>query len=412
MSEIDVKSLADGINGKLDTHEANMKSLSDKIEAVEKYAGSTDEIKKELNAINEEHKKSSSELMDLVKKAQAHADELDVQLKKKGSNKVVSRKGLILEAANEKAAELKQLSVDGQGKVSLSVKAGDMTQANTYTNDVAATQLLNGTYFNPDRAVNIRNFMNVIPTTAGSIRYIQETAFDDGTAAKTEGSAAGQSDFDLTEQTANVKSIATYMTMSKEMLEDTPFLAGYINARLFSKLLKEEDDQILHGTGAGANISGLSVNASAYSDLLADSKVNRFDVLFNALTNAYNNEYVPNAIFVNPTDYMLLATEKDDNGMPIYPAQILSGGMLTVNGVPVIKSTAVTSDEFFVGDFRLGSTLAVRQDVNVSFSSEHSTNFIDGNVTVMAEERVALPIHNTQAFVYGDFSNALALGSN
>lgn len=408
---MDVKQLAEGINVKLDAYEAKMKAVANKVEAVEKYAGSTDELKKELTAINDEHKKGSTELMELVKKQQEHLDELDVKLKKRGSNQIISRKGLIIESLTEKEADLLQLSKDGQGKVSLSVKAGAMTQANTYTNDVADHQTLAGTYYNPDRSIHIRDFMTVIPTTAGSIRYMQETAFDDGTAAKAEGSAAGQSDFDITEQTANVKSIATYMTLSKEMLEDTTFLGGYINARLFGKLMKAEDEQILHGSGSGANISGLSVNASAYSDLLADSKVNRFDVLLNALTNAYNNEYMPNAIFLHPTDWLKLVTEKDDNGMPIYPAQILSGGMVTINGVPVIASTAVTSDEFFVGDFRNGATLAVRQDVNVSFSSEHSTNFIDGNVTVMAEERIALPIHNTSAFVYGDMSNALALGS-
>ena len=408
---MDVKQLADGINVKLDAHEAKMKAVSEKLEAVEKYAGSTDELKKELNTINEEHKKGSTELMDLVKKQQTQLDELDVKLKKKGSNQIISRKGLIIESLTAKEADLLQLSKDGQGKVSLSVKAGDMTSANTYANDVGNIQTLAGAFYNPDRTVHIRDFMTVIPTTAGSIRYMQETAFDDGTAAKTEGSAAAQSDFDITEQSANVKSIATYMTLSKEMLEDTAFLGGYINARLFGKLMKAEDEQILHGSGSGANISGLSVNASAYSDLLADSKVNRFDVLLNALTNAYNNEYMPNAIFVSPTDWLKLVTSKDDNGLPIYPAQILSGGMVTVNGVPVIASTAVTSDEFFCGDFRGGATLAVRQDVNVSFSSEHSTNFIDGNVTVMCEERIALPIHNTSAFVYGDFSNALALGS-
>lgn len=408
--DLDVKGLADNINGKLDATEAKMKGLEGKIEAIEKLGGSTDEVLKELKAVNEEHKKGSTELMDLVKKQQGQLDELDVKLKKAKSNQVVSRKGLILDAVNEKAADLLNLSRDGQGKVSLSVKAGDMTSSNTYTNDVVNTQNI-GVYYNPDRSVHIRDFMTVIPTTAGSIRYMQETAFDDGTAAKTEGSAAAQSDFDITEQSANVKSIATYMTMSKEMLEDTTFLSGYINARLFSKLMKAEDEQILHGSGSGANISGLSVNASAYSDLLADGKINRFDVLLNALTNAYNNEYTPNAIFLNPTDWLLLVTEKDDNGMYVYPQQVLSGGMVTVNGVPVIASTAVTSDEFFVGDFRNGATLAVRQDVNVSFSSEHSTNFIDGNVTVMAEERLALPIHNTSAFVYGDMSNALALGS-
>lgn len=408
---MEVKELAEKINSKLDKNEATMKSLTDKLEVMEKEGTDNEVVLKELKEVNEEHKKSSTELMDLVKKQQKHMDELDVKLKKKGSNEVVSRKGLILEAANEKAEELKQLSLDGQGKVTLSVKAGDMTQANSYTNDVAGIQLLNGTYYNPDRSVHIRDFMNVIPTTAASIRYIQETAYDDGVAAKVEGSAAAQSDFDLTEQAANVKSIATFMTMSKEMLEDTPFLAGYINARLFGKLMKAEDEQILHGTGSGANISGLSVNASAYSDLLADSKVNRFDVLLNALTNAYISEYTPNAIFVHPADWLKLVTSKDDNGMPIYPAQIIAGGVVTVNGVPVISNTAVTSDEFFVGDFRMGATLAVRQDVNVSFSNEHSTNFIDGNVTVLAEERVALPIHNTSAFVYGDFSNALALGS-
>ena len=408
--DLDVKGLADNINSKLDANEAKMKALNEKVEAIEKLGGSTDEVIKELKAVNDEHKKGSTELMDLVKKQQGQLDELDVKLKKAKSSQIVSRKGLILEALEGKSSELLSLSKDGQGKVSLSVKAGDMTTGNTYTNDVINTQNI-GVFYNPDRAVHVRDFMTVIPTTAGSIRYMQETAYSDAAAAKTEGSAAAQSDFDITEQSANVKSIATYMTLSKEMLEDTAFLAGYINARLFSKLMKAEDEQILHGSGSGANISGLSVNASAYSDLLADAKVNRFDVLLNALTNAYNNEYMPNAIMINPTDWLKLVTSKDAQGMPIYPAQILSGGMVTVNGVPVIASTAVTSDEFFCGDFRGGATLAVRQDVNVSFSSEHSTNFIDGNVTVMAEERIALPIHNTSAFVYGDFSNALALGS-
>jgi len=410
--EKEIKELSEAINVKLDGNEATIKAQGEKIEALEKSGVSIEDTKKELLAANAELTKNATELMDLVKKQGEATDAMEIKLKKGVSGQPQSMRVKTMEMLEAKAEDIANVASTGKGAVNMSVKAGDMTIANTYTNDVAALQTLPGVYFNPDRSVHIRDFMNVLPTGAvNSIRYMQETAFDDGVAAKVEGSAAGQSDFDLTEQSAVVKNIATYVTVSKEMLEDTPFLNGYINTRLFSKLLKEEDDQILHGTGSGANISGISVNASAYIDLLADSKVNRFDVLLNALTNAYNAEYTPNVIFIHPTDWLQLVTSKDDNGMPIYPQQVLAGGMVTVNGVPVVPSTAVTSDEFFVGDFRGGATLGMREDVNISISDQHSTNFIDGNVTVMAEERIALPIHNASAFIYGDFSNALALGS-
>lgn len=409
---MEIKELTEKFNGKLDKNEASIKSLGEQIESLKNDKTDIADVKKSLETVNKEMTDNAKELISLVEKQQEQTDALEVKLKKSGSAEALTMRSKTMSMLEEKAEEIKSVAATGKGAVNMSVKAGNMTIANTYTNDVAALQTLPGVYFNPDRSVHVRDFMNVLPTGAvNSIRYMQETAFDDGTAAKVEGSAAAQSDFDLEEKSAVVKNLATYITVSKEMLEDTPFLNGYINTRLFSKLLKAEDDQILHGTGSGANISGISVNASAYSDLLADSKVNMFDVLLNALTNAYNNEYTPNVILVNPTDWLTLVTSKDDNGMPIYPAQIVAGGMVTVNGVPVIKSTAVTSDEFFVGDFRNGATLGMREDVNISISDQHATNFIDGNVTVMCEERIALPIHNQSAFVYGDFSNALALGS-
>ena len=82
--------------------------------------------------------------------------------------------------------------------------------------------------------------------------------------------------------------------------------------------------------------------------------------------------------------------------------------MLTILGTPIFPSTAVTAGKFIIGDFGHGATLAIREDMEVSFSESHSDNFVKDLITVKATERIALPIHNPNAFVWGTFADAIA----
>ena len=313
-----------------------------------------------------------------------------------------------LNQANDQLIALK----DGRQKeVRLQLKAGDMTTGNTYTGEVIAADHMAGVHFDPDRPQHMRQFIPQANTDSDIIRHVEETAYNDNTGGQTEGEQKNQSDFDLEAITTEVKTRATFMRVSRQMLDDTPFLVQYLNQRMPKKLFIDEDNQILYGDGTGNNVQGISGVAQNYSNVLEAGKIaNRFDALINAVAQCRteNGEYVADRIFVNPIDYWNQALEKGDDGHYIHGSEIRSGNApLRIAGVQVVPNTAVNLDEFFVGDFSMGATMAMREGINLRFFEQDANNVTENKVTVRIEERYALPIHNPNAFIFGDFTTAL-----
>lgn len=295
-------------------------------------------------------------------------------------------------------------------RLSLDVKASDMTTTNTYTGEVIPADRLSGVHFDPDRSTHIRQFLPQAPTTSDTVRYVQETAYDDGVEGQAEGTAKGQSDFDVEAKDAPVKTRATFLRVSRQMLDDTSWLTSYINQRTPKKLFLDEDNQILYGDGTGENIEGIAEVAQSYSEILTSGNIsNRFDVLTNAVAQAgtQNGEYQANRILINPIDYWSEALAKGDDDHYIHSASVREGNApLRVAGVVVSPNTAVQSDEFFVGDFNMGATLAMRQGITIGFFEQDADNVTTNKVTVRVEERYALPIHNPNAFIHDRFGSA------
>lgn len=319
-------------------------------------------------------------------------------------------KSAMFKAFREGNAKSFEAKFDNAG---LFLKAGDMVSGNTYTGEVTPPQRVPGIIFDPDRPVHVRDFIAQASTTADRIYYIRESAYDDGTNTRGEGSTKPQSDFDLTQEEAPVRKIASYIRLSKEMLDDTPGLVGYINARMPKKVRLKEDQQILYGNGTAPNLEGITVAAAAYTDAgLADANVNRYDVLVNAIKQVRREEYMANAIMLHPDDWYNMLLTKDAEGAYVFPESARFGGVPPlVAGVPLIANTAVTAGDFLVGDFALGVQLFDRMQSTVRFYEQDQDNAIKNLVTVVAEERLALPIYRPTAFIYGNFASALAQGS-
>jgi len=288
-------------------------------------------------------------------------------------------------------------------------KADDMTGSNTFTNNVPGYEHLPEIHFDPDRRNRIRDLILQGTTSMTAIEYIRETAFDDQTDVTAEGAEFNQSDFDLTAYTANVRKITTYIMLSEEMMDDVEGMTSYILARLPGKINKDEDTQILKGSGTGNNLSGLTTNATAYSDNLADTKVQRIDVLVDAVRQVVDDEYTPSAILLNPADFYLIALTKDSNGQYILP-WFLGVTQPQLAGVPVVMSTAQTSGVFDIIT-REAAQVFFRKELTVEFSNQSEDNFIKGMVTVRAQKRLALAIYRPTALLTGTFSVALAQGT-
>jgi HK97 family phage major capsid protein len=312
-------------------------------------------------------------------------------------------------AYRSRSAKSAQIDFNG---VSMFSKAGDMNTGNSLTGDVIAPDRIPGIIFDPDRAQHVRDFIPTASTSSNVVYYVRESAFEDNTATVGESSTKPQSDFDLTQEEAPVRKIATYVRMSEEMLNDVAGMTGYLTARLPKKLRLIEDNQILYGNGLGQNLEGITEVASAYVDSLADANVNRFDVLVKAIAQVRADEYFANAIMVNPADWYNLLLIKSAEGDYLMPESARFGGQAPrVAGVPIIANTAVTSGDFLVGDFAQGVQLFDRLQSNIRFFDQDQDNAIKNLVTVVAEERLALATYRPTAFVYGTFAAALANGS-
>ena len=281
----------------------------------------------------------------------------------------------------------------------------------TTSNNVVAPDYQPGIVFNPDRAEHVRQFLPQGTTTSDLIRYIEEVSLSDGTAVKTEGSDAGNTTFDLEVKEAPVRTIAAFVRVSNEMLDDVAGLSAYLGSRLPSKIRVKEDNVLLYGNNSPA-LTGITEAASSYVDALGDSNVNRFDVLTSAIAQVRDGEYMANAIMVHPDDFYNLLLTKDSQGLYLMPDAFRFGAQAPrIAGVPLIANTAVTTGDFLVGDFAMGAQLFDRQQSSIRFYEQDQDNAIKGVITVVASERIALPIYRPTAFIYGTFAAALANGS-
>ena len=412
MGELDIdKQVAEQLKKELDKRGAVIDTKLDEIKKIAEEVG-PEAAKSLVSQVKDE---ISAQIADFNEKHKQYTDRLDIIETKAG------RFGEVLERKNLADVFSQKLSDTGvksgyRGLVEFKSedfagirKADDMTGANTFTNNVPGYDHLDEIHFDPDRKARIRDLIMQGTTDSTAVEYIRETALSDGTVMKAEGAEFGQSDFDLTAYTANVRKITAYVMLSEEMLDDVAGMTSYILARLPSKINNYEDTQILAGAGTGVLLSGLVTNASAYTDALADSAIQKIDVIVDAIRQVADGEYVPTAVLLHPTDYYGLMLTKDSYGQYILP-WILGVANPQLAGIPIVVSTAQTADTFLVM-CREAAQVFFRKELSIEFGNQNEDNFIKGMVTVRAQKRLALAIYSTAALLTGTFTNALATGS-
>lgn len=308
-----------------------------------------------------------------------------------------------------KAGALEQITKGGAKAARLELKAvGDMTMGASYTGVIAGETIVPQFKFDAARPNHIRELIPIGSTDAQTIRFIKETGSEGGPAATAQGSAVPQLDFDLSATSVNVEKIGTYLRVTEEMMADTPQLASYLSARVPSKVLDQEDAEILNGDGSAPNLDGLFTDGTAFAAggfANAIESANEYDALTVAINQLNLVNYQPNVIVLNPTDLHKIVLLKS-TANEYLKNQIYQGLQPTINGVPVVLNNGVTAGKFLVMDSQRATQLWVRDGLGVEFSREDSTNFRDGFITVKAVERVALSNYETKAIVQGTFSTA------
>jgi HK97 family phage major capsid protein len=233
-----------------------------------------------------------------------------------------------------------------------------------------------------------------------------ESAITNGIARVAEGALKPPSDFTPAVVKWAIEKIATTVKFTQEMLEDFPQFTTYITSRWIELLKQAEDDKLIYGSGSN-DIKGLAITASAYVDTLANTAVDHWMVLDAAATQVQTSGFTPNYILVHPTTAMQIRQNRESTkGFIIDPTKPMA-----VNGATIIPHPTMTPGDFLVGDFTAGAMLWDRKAANITFFDQNEDDAKKNLILAVVEERLALVTYNENAFVFGDFTSALATGS-
>jgi HK97 family phage major capsid protein len=374
---------------------------------------------------------SSKETAELISKADSRMSEMTAEMEAKEARlieieKRMNRPGF---GGEEQYKSIGQQYVDSEAYAhAKSIGRGNNVPVDMQRKDITSAAASAGAltdqfrnpniYVNPQRPLFIRQLVNRQPVSDSAVEIMRENVFtnnagpqfDNAGTPKNELVAKNKSDVTFSLQTVPVRTVAHYMVASRQVLADAPRLRNYIDNRLTYGLNLEFDAQMLYGTGASEDFTGLFVDAGisdiggiasgTTADDLAGAMI---DHIRAAITQCQINEfYNVNGLILNPQDWETIETAKGDDKHYIW-VTVPNGGETRLWRVPVIVTNAVTQGDFLLGDWTMGATLYERESMSVRVADQHGELFVKNGIVILGEERAAFGVELPKAFTKGSF---------
>lgn len=300
--------------------------------------------------------------------------------------------------------------------------------------------------------LTIADLISSFSTTAPQISYLTESLANFQAAPTAESALYPWSSEEFSRIYAQVGKIANAMTLSDEAIADAPTLFNFVQGRLLYGLQRQEELQILAGAGypgvggllgfassftassagsifgatsaTGTNVvfpptgtvgigaQGITVSSLAYGRKVTGASgvyptaVNTALEIKDAFVDIELSVFKkPNAVIANPRDWQLLDTAQDANGqfynLSFFGSNYGVGGPhgKSLWGVPVITTPLIPKGTILTGYFDPSTVqIARREGVSMQMTNSNGTDFVQGNVTVRAEERLGLLCYRPAAF--------------
>jgi HK97 family phage major capsid protein len=308
--------------------------------------------------------------------------------------------------------EVKRLTSDFRGKAVVKF-TGDEVAAITSATSSVGNNTSNGTSLVPahrvgeivtpyQRELRVRDLLNKARTTSNTIEWPKETAFDNQARPVTEGQGKPYSNLTFELQSTPVRTIAHMFKCSRQILDDAPALASYINRRGVYGLQQKEEAQLLTGNGVGQNLNGIVPQATAFSPQFTIAHETPIDRILEAISQAEDSEIPVNGVVLNKRDWRRITGVKDEEGRYISGQSPFGLTDPRLWGVNIVATNAMAQGEFLAGAFQDGATIFDRMDVEVMISTENDRDFEQNLVSVRIESRLALAVFRPDAFITGD----------
>jgi HK97 family phage major capsid protein len=273
---------------------------------------------------------------------------------------------------------------------------------------LVAADRLPGIIANPDRVLTIRDVLPVGRTASNLVEFTKENVFTNNAnpqyaSPARENVTKPESGITFTLASAPVVTLAHFIPVSRQVLDDAPQLQSYVNSRLTFGLKLEEEDQLLNGSGASGNLSGILTSGNFVAYNRAVSGDTRLDTIRRAIAQAALSEYTADTVVINPADWERMELTKATDGQYVMANPMDLAGP-RIWGKRVVATNSIASGTFLVGAMSMGAQIWDRMDAAVQISYEDGDNFKKNMATLLAEERLALTVYRPSAFVKGTFA--------
>lgn len=399
----DIKKLAEdlkSVGGELKKSHDDVKKTAEQALAEAKSLG---DISK---ATKEEFDKKFSEYNGLV----ARVTDIEKKMSRASDQpEPAERKGLGKLVTESDAWKKAGVNSSFRGQVAVKIDAKDITSRPTTVGATTSpgTSLVPAhhvpTIITPrERTLRVRDLLAQGTTNSNAIEYAQETGFTNLAKVVSEGVKKPQSDLTFNLKIANVRTIAHYFKASRQILDDSPALESYIEARAGYGIRFAEESELLMGDGTGQHLLGLVPGGTPYNPAFAPSAPQQIDRVRLAMLQVSLAEFPSTGIVMHPTDWAKIQLLKDSMNRYIVGDPINNNEPRLWN-VPVVETPSIPIDTFLTGAFNVAAQIFDKLGLEILLSTENEDDFTKNMVTIRAEERLALAIYRPEAFVVGDF---------
>ena len=386
MSEQLIKAVEDGLKGvevklgeKLAQYEGQLKETGD-------VARKTAE---DVKSLAEKHQELAGALTELAQKG--------VKLEQKPAVKSIGQEFI-------ESAAFKSFKDGGSTKARIELKNTILGEAGSPQDPVDTivpadrmASIVGGAF----RALNLLDFVPQGMTSSNSVEYTRELSWTNDAAETAEGGAKPESDLTFELVNAPVRTIAHWIKVSKQVLDDAPALASYVDRRLRHGVQVRLQNQIVAGNGTSPNLSGI-LDSGNYTAVTAATGDNALDFANRLKYAVIGADYAPSFFLVNPTDWGAMERLKKGTSDDSYIGAegaigYLQNGLVPLLwGLPVVMSNSITSGQMICAASD-AMMLWNRQGVAVEMFEQDDTNVQKNLVTIRAEMRAAFSVFRAAA---------------
>ena len=279
---------------------------------------------------------------------------------------------------------------------------------NPLTNDqpLVPAERVPGIITPAEQRLTIRDLLPQARASSNLIEFASESAYTSGARPQGdvspvghgEGEAKAEAAFTFALANAPVVTIAHWVPASRQVLSDATMLQGHLSGRLVYGLKLEEEQELLTGTGAAGELNGINNQAAAFSYGVTNQTI--LDTLLKAILQVSLSNYEASAFVLHPIDWFNAMLLKDTTNRYLFsdPQSMVAP---RVWAKPVVATQTQTLGRFTAGAFSLGAQIWDKEDATVRISENVNDHFIRNMVAILAEERLALTVYRSSAFVYG-----------